>query len=179
MTAAGVIATGITSDPSLILSGTAEANSQITLTRIGVGILGSTMADANGTWSFDYTGTVLPEGQHTFTAIGTDFAGNTSGASAIFSVIIDTSSPAAPVINAIMDDTGASSIDRITNDARLFLAGIAEANSIVELTRVGEGVIGTTLADGNGAWIFDYTQTALPEGTHRFTALRDGRRGEC
>ena len=93
------------------------------------------------------------------------FAGNTSGEPAIFSVIIDTSSPAAPVINAIMDDTGASSIDRITNDARLFLAGIAEANSIVELTRVGEGVIGTTLADGNGAWIFDYTQTALPEGT--------------
>ena len=37
-------------------------------------------------------------------------------------------------------------------------------------TRVGTGVIGTTTADGNGNWSFDYTGTPLTAGSYSFTA---------
>ncbi len=161
---------GITSDNTLMLSGTAEANSVVKITRVGTGLIGTITADGTGAWSFDYTGTMLEEGPHSFTATATDAAGNTSGTSAIFSVIVDRTAPAAPAITAIMDDTGASGSDRVTNDPNLVLSGTAEANSIVELIHVGIGVIGTATTNGSGVWSFNYTGTTLAEGTHTFTA---------
>ena len=43
---------------------------------------GTILADGAGTWCFNYTGTVLPEGNHSFTAKATDKAGNVGPASA-------------------------------------------------------------------------------------------------
>ncbi len=120
---------GITNDTSLILSGTAEANSRVELTRVGIGFIGFATADGAGAWSFDYTATVLPQGPHAFTATATDTAGNTSAASAAFNVIVDHTAPLAPVIAAINLDSGASSSDGITNDDTLILTGTAEANA--------------------------------------------------
>ena len=74
------------------------------------------------------------------------------------------------MITQVTEDTGESNSDRITNDPTLFLSGTAEANSVVELTRLGVGVIGTTTANAAGSWSFDYTGTTLPEGMHNFTA---------
>ena len=49
----------VTNDPTLVLSGTAEANAIVQLTRTGVGVIGSVTANASGAWAFDYTGTSL------------------------------------------------------------------------------------------------------------------------
>ena len=92
--------------------------------------------------------------------------------------MIDLTSPAAPVINAIAEDTGVSNNDRITSDANLVFSGTAEANSVVELTRIGVGVIGTAAVNGSGTWSFDYSVTTLTEGTHRVQRHRQGCRGE-
>ena len=167
----------VTNDPTLVLSGTAEANAIVQLTRTGVGVIGSVTANASGAWAFDYTGTSLGEGSHSFTATATDVAGNASGASAIFNVIVDRTAPAAPVITAITLDTGTSGSDRITNDNTLVLSGTAEANSRVQLTRIGVGVIGSVTAGGTGSWTFDYTVTLLPEGNHNFTAAATDNAG--
>ena len=75
----------ITNDQTLILSGTAEANSLVTLTRTEIGIIGTTTANGSGNWTFDYTGTTLTEASHIFTAVATDSAGNVSPTSGAWS----------------------------------------------------------------------------------------------
>ena len=110
----------ITSDTTLEISGTAQPGTTVTLTRFGVGSIGSTTANGSGAWSFDYTGTPLPEGIVTFSATATDTtSGRTGAPSAPFAIRIDTTAPAAPVIT------------RITAEATLVFSGTAEAGSTI------------------------------------------------
>ncbi|MCX6953369.1 MAG: YDG domain-containing protein, partial [Verrucomicrobia bacterium] len=166
----GVSATDfVTSDPTLVLSGTAEANSTVTLSRLGTGVLGTVTANGSGAWSYDYTGTTLAAGDHSFTATAADAAGNVSPVSTALIVTVDTAN-AAPVIAAISTDTGSSATDGITSDTTLTLSGTAEANSVVTLTRSGiVGPIGTATANGSGAWSFVYA-TVLVDGSYLFNA---------
>ncbi len=92
--------------------------------------------------------------------------GFTSGAS----YIIDTVSPLAPVFTGVSDDTGTDG-DQLTTDTTVILHGTAESNTLVTITRVGTGVIGTTNANIAGNWSFDYRNTLLPVGTNFFTTI--------
>ncbi|MFT3786743.1 MAG: Ig-like domain-containing protein [Tepidisphaeraceae bacterium] len=157
----------ITSDNTLILSGTAEASSTVTITRVGTGVIGTVTANASGAWSYDYTGTTLADGTYTFTATAADAAGNVSAGSANFVVVVDRTA-AAPTFTGISDDTGSSSSDRTTSDNTLILRGTAEPGATVSITKFGSGAIGTAIADGSGNWSFDYTGTSLAEGNHSF-----------
>lgn len=85
----------ITNDPTLTISGTAEANSTVEVFRDG-GSIGTTPVNGSGDWTFDYTGTSLDDGLYSFTATATDAAGNTSAASSAFNVLIDAKKPPAP-----------------------------------------------------------------------------------
>lgn len=87
---------GITSDNRLVLTGTAEANSRVEVSVDGVAA-GTTITDDLGAWSFDYTGTLLADGTHAFTATATDAAGNASGPSRAFLVVVDTMAPVVTV----------------------------------------------------------------------------------
>src|SRR5262249_34203732 len=58
----------VTNDQTLTISGTAKPSAVVKLTRVGVGLIGTTTADSSGDWSIDYSGTALPEGVHGFTA---------------------------------------------------------------------------------------------------------------
>jgi hypothetical protein len=82
----------------------------------------------------------------------------------------DPSAPFAPHFSNIDNDTGLSPSDQITSDNTFVINGTAEAGTFVTLTRVGAGVIGTTQANFLGNWAFDYTDTALADGTYEFTA---------
>ncbi|HEX6625666.1 MAG TPA: Ig-like domain-containing protein, partial [Pyrinomonadaceae bacterium] len=146
----------ITGDATLILGGTADAGSTVTLSLDGVGVLGTTTTDANGAWVFDYTHTTLADGTHVFTAVAADAEGSNSPESAPFVVTVDTSAPAAPSIAGV---SGGS----------LVFKGTAEAGSTVAVTRTGAGLLGTTTTDTNGAWTFTYA-AALAQGEHAFTA---------
>src|SRR5436190_1835379 len=77
---------GVTSDATLIFAGTAEAGSTVTVFKDGTSI-GTATASGGGAWSFDYTATTLSAGSYAFKAQATDLAGNTSGDSAVFTVI--------------------------------------------------------------------------------------------
>ncbi|MCJ8166670.1 Ig-like domain-containing protein [Pontibacter sp. E15-1] len=83
----------ITSDNALILSGTAEAEAMVAITKAGTGIIGNVKTDNEGRWRFSHEGTALPEGNHTFSAKATDAAGNTSDASAAYNVTVDQTAP--------------------------------------------------------------------------------------
>src|SRR5262249_20625881 len=58
----------LTTDQTLSISGTADANVTVTVARAGVGVLGTTTANSSGAWTYDYTGTTLAEGRYSFTA---------------------------------------------------------------------------------------------------------------
>ena len=75
----------VNANKTVTLSGTAEANSSVTVYD-GSTLLGATVANASGAWS--YTSGALATGDHIFTATATDGAGNTSGASAAVDPII-------------------------------------------------------------------------------------------
>jgi len=84
---------------------------------------------------------------------------------------IDTTAPSPPIISSISDDSGASATDRITTDRTIVLRGRAEPGTIVTLARAGAGQIGSVQADYQGNWMFDYTNTTLPDGAHEFIAV--------
>jgi hypothetical protein len=77
-----------TNAQNLTIKGTSAASATVTVSRSDLGVIGSTTADASGNWSFDYTGTTLPEGVYSFTATAT-VSGLTSAPSPAFPVIVD------------------------------------------------------------------------------------------
>ncbi|MCE3026333.1 Ig-like domain-containing protein [Salinicola sp. DM10] len=149
---AGDLASGdISNDNTPALSGSAEPGSSISVFAGGV-LLGNTMTDAEGNWSF--TPDALADGSYDFTVTATDAAGNTSQESAAFSLNIDATAPTAPTIS-LATDTGADIADGITNDATVTVDGL-EANATWEYSTDG----GTTWTTGTG------TSFELGDGTY-------------
>ncbi|MBV9927315.1 MAG: HYR domain-containing protein [Acidobacteria bacterium] len=146
----------VTSDNTIILSGTAGANNTVTISLEGSGEVGTTTADAAGNWTFDYTAAPLSDGAHTFTAVATDENGGQTPESDSFTVNVDTVAPSAPAINSI-------------GSGSLIFKGKAEPGTTVSVTRTGAGVIGTATADVSGSWTLTYT-SSLPQGVYAFTA---------
>ncbi|OJH26118.1 Ig-like domain-containing protein, partial [Enterobacter kobei] len=160
-----------TNDATPTLSGTAEANATVTIRADGV-VIGTTVADGLGAWSFTPS-TPLGEGPHTLTAVATDAAGNTSGVSNSWGLIIDSVAPATPVIAQVVDDApeglGALSPNGSTNDTTPTLNGTAEPGSTVTIRLDGADLV-TVPVGSNGTWT--YTPTApLGEGPHTFTVV--------
>nr|HDS0977106.1 Ig-like domain repeat protein [Pseudomonas putida] len=116
------------------LSGTAEPNSTVTLTDGSGNPIGEVTADGSGNWTFT-PATPLPNGT-VVNATASDPAGNTSPAA---TVTVDSSAPAAPVINP-------------TNGVTI--SGTAEAGATVTLTDLGGNPIAQVTADGSGNWSF-------------------------
>ncbi|RLT88907.1 MAG: hemagglutinin [Ketobacter sp. GenoA1] len=164
----GALGDQVTSDSTLVFSGSAEANASIELF-IDAGSIGTTTADGSGNWSFDHTGTTLADGSYAITAVASDLSGNTSATSSALNITVDTAAPAAPAVTAITDDTGTAG-DGITSDNQLIFSGTAEANASVEVF-VDAGSIGTTTADGSGNWSYDHTGNTLADGGYAITAI--------
>ena len=133
------------------MTGSSDPNALITL-REGTTVVGTTTANASGTWSVTPTG--LPQGSQTITASETDGAGNTSTASVSFT--LDSVAPAAPVIVS----------DKIIGK-RVTLSGTADKGSTISVYD-GTTLLGTTTVGSNGAWV--YQSRNLANGAHVFTA---------
>ncbi|OAE47742.1 Ig-like domain repeat protein [Enterobacter cloacae] len=168
-TITGAIGSGqTTNDPLPRLVGTSEPLATVNIYE-GNTLVGTGTADANGNWTIDIT-VPLDNGPHTFTAEVTDQAGNTSAPSGDFSLTIDTTPPALPVLTSITDGVGNAATPvangGLTNDARPTLTGTAEAGATI--TIFDNGVqIGTAVATG-GAWSFT-PSTPLADGPHNLT----------
>lgn len=143
---------------------------EVFLLHLGTGTaisLGNVVAASDGTWTLDYTGTMLSDGAYEITATASDGT-TTSDPSPAFSLVVDTSI-AAPSVTGISDDTGVLDNDGITEDNTLFLHGTAEANSTVSVF-IDDVKIGEVEADGAGNWTLDHTAVPLPAGTHYVSA---------
>lgn len=162
---------GLTNDRAPTLNGTGEPGSTITIFN-GSDVIGTVEVPSSGLWSFTPP-SPLADGTYVLTATATDAAGNPSGQSNAWTIIVDGTAPAAPVITQVIDDvpgrTGSLDLNETTNDSTPTLSGTAAANATVTI-RVDGVDIGTTVADGLGAWSFT-PDTPIAEGPHTLTAV--------
>lgn len=157
-----------TNDTTPLLSGTAESGSTVNV--YDNGTLIGTVLSVGGTWTLPIV-VALPEGTHNLTVTATDPAGNTSAPSTTYQVTVDTTPPATPILNSVVDDqpagTGQLVNGQLTNDSQPTLNGHAEAGATVTI-RVDGVAVGTALANGSGVWSWTPT-TPLSDGNHTFT----------
>jgi hypothetical protein len=164
-----------TSDKTPTLTGIAEAGATMAIFD-GASVLGTTIANGAGQWSF--TTGALSDGIHAFTVTATDRAGNASAESAALSVTVDTMKPLTPSQPdlATASDTGVSSTDNLTNDRTPTLTGTAEAGATVVI-KDGSAILGTMLANSAGQWSF--TAAALADGAHSLTIVATDKAGNA
>lgn len=157
-----------TNDNTPTFSGTAEAGTTLTF-KDGNVVIGTVTVPVGGSWTFTPTAPLL-DGSHNITVSATDAAGNASGPSVGFNVVVDTVPPIVPIILSVIDDqtqpgTNLPLINgQLTKDTQPTLSGTAEANAIITV-KDGNNVLGTTQADGLGNWTFTPTGP-LGQGTH-------------
>jgi len=160
----GAAGDGISSDPSL--SGTAsdgQAGQTVTI-KDGGTVVGTAVTGAGGAWSF--ANASAGEGAHSYTAAVTDAAGNSGTATATTPAgsTVDTTAPATAATIALAADTGTAG-DGITSAPALAGTGPADATIVI---KDGGTVVGTTVADGSGAWSF--ANAGALDGAHSWTA---------
>jgi len=168
----GTSGDGETTDTTLVISGTAATGTS-TVVIYDNGLEIGTAAVSGGNWAFNTA--TLATGNHSFTAAGRDYVGNTSTASAAVDVsIVEAVIPAVPVITSISEDTGYSTGDKQTNDTTPTIFGTADAGVIVRIY-IGGASVGTTTADGSGDWSF--TTAELSDAYHYVTARAEDGAG--
>jgi hypothetical protein len=129
----------VNANNSVTLTGTAEANSTVTVYD-GQTALGTTTANVSGAWTYS-TG-ALANGSQVFTATSTDAAGNTSAAS----TAVD------PIIGAL---TGTlSGTHSVANGTTLSITGTVNNTGTIALNAVGSGadlaIVGAATLTGVG-----------------------------
>ncbi|CAM4022806.1 Ig-like domain-containing protein [Rahnella bruchi] len=176
-----------TDDTTPMLLGYAEAGAIVKIYD-GSLLIGSTLADRHGSWSF--TTPVLSKDMHSLTSTATDAAGNVSAHSTTLSINVDIPDDASnviPVINHAIDNFGDSTGTLVNNsttdDATPLLQGSAEADSIVLVSVWSDGyghLLGSTLADSHGNWTYDPASSsawAQRDGTYTFSVTSEDAEG--
>jgi hypothetical protein len=141
----------VTNSPSPEFEGTAEPFSSIQVFFDGEPYGDPVTTDAEGNWIF--TNGAM-DGTFNVTVTATDAAGNESEPSNVLILIIDTIAPDAPVITTASPLTTANGSPEIT--------GTAEAGSTVTIFLDGEED-GTTTADSEGTWTYQFDGLAVDE----------------
>ncbi|WP_208457051.1 Ig-like domain-containing protein [Burkholderia sp. BCC1640] len=178
----GTIADGAyTDDKTPTLSGKAEANSIVTVYD-GEAVLGSTIVAADGTWTYTPIER-LTDGEHVFTVVARDAAGNASETSGTYTVHVDTVAPDGPKLEHLMDDVGPTTGDMfkvgLTDDSMPMFSGKAEPGSIVRLYSDYEGekhLLGSARVTATGDWSI-VPATDLDDGVHRITMTATDKAG--
>ena len=176
----GSIANGGTTDDTTptLSGGGQEPGATVTIIDNGQP-LATVIVAPDGTWT--YTPPPLNEGEHPFTLIVTDPAGNASAPSDPYTIIVDTTAPAAPAITDVLDDqagiTGNISSGGLTNDARPTISGTGEPGTTVEVSSNGVP-LGTALVNASGQWTLPLTAD-LPENLNTLTAIATDTAGNA
>jgi hypothetical protein len=154
---AGTAVGSTTTAGDLLLKGTAEANSTVSVLDGGKQI-GTATTNGSGLWSFD-TGHVA-DGNHSFTSTATDAAGNVSATSAAKGVTVD-----APASASAVGITGLS--ENHLSDI-VTIKGTADAHSQVNI-HDGTQSVGTVSTGADGTWSYT-SSSAVSNTVHTYTA---------
>ncbi|QLA69550.1 BapA prefix-like domain-containing protein [Enterobacter pasteurii] len=160
---------GTTNDTLPTLSGTGEPGTTVTIRLDGQDI-GTASVNSAGAWTFT-PDEPLEDGQHTFTVIASDAAGNASAPSGGFTLTVDTTPPPAATIGAVSDNVGPVQLPLnsgdTTDDTLPQLQGTAPEGTTITVYD-GTTLLGTAVLDGSGGWSFTPT-TPLTDGPHSLT----------
>ncbi|WP_103611246.1 retention module-containing protein [Campylobacter concisus] len=186
----GDVKNGLTNDNLPTFKGSAAPGATVEiyesfLTTTEKTLVGKTVADANGKWSFTPT-EAMGDGEHYFEAVATDKVGNKSTSDRV-SLDVDTFADA-PVIDAVNDNvdsqTGnvldAKTKVALTNDSTPTLEGYAEPDSVITIYEISElngekTAIGTVKADNHGGWKFELPE--LGDGEYKYTTRAQDKAG--
>ena len=164
---------GVTNDTTQVLSGTAEANSTVAVYNDGTSI-GTATANGLGVWSFDYTSTTLADGTYQFTARATDLAGKVGTASAVFTVVVDTTAPAGS-IGAVTPNPRTTPVGEVSIS---FSEGITGVDwSDFRLTRAGSEVslVGSAVTRVTAAqYMLNLSTVSAAPGAYVLTLVAGG-----
>ncbi len=147
-----------TNNPTPVIDGTAEAGSSVTV--VVAGATYSTTATAGASWSID-TATATPDsgsfapnvnGANTVFVTSTDAAGNAASDVTVDELVIDTTPPATPTVDALN-----------ANSATPTLAGTATVNTGESLAISVNGV-SYSVGDGNLSLSGNVWTLAIPAG---------------
>jgi Ca2+-binding RTX toxin-like protein len=168
----GIIGDQITSDDTLVFSGTAEADSSVELFIDGTSI-GTATANGAGAWSYDHSAFTLAEGTYTLTAQATDPAGNIGALSADYDVtIINVTDVTPPTAVITVDDTSliVGESAQVTISFSEEVVGFTNADLVV-----GNGTLSpVSTADGGKTWTATLTPDAGVEANGNVITLLDG-----
>ncbi|MBK5540631.1 Ig-like domain repeat protein [Pseudomonas sp. TH07] len=166
----------ITRDNTLVFQGTLSAP-----LAAGEGVQfsidgGSTylVASVSGiTWSYDYTGSALPDGNYNIKVRVFDTAGNI-GLTANQTLVIDTSAPAQSIlITSVSPDSGTSSSDFVTASHSLVFSGslgaVLGANESVQISLDGGSTWQAASTTGTN-WTFNNSANSMADGTYSVQA---------
>lgn len=164
-TADGKALNGPTSVADVTLKGTAEANSLVKLYDAGK-VIGEATTKADGTWSFDPGH--LSNGDHKFSAIASDVAGNTGVASAAKAI-------------SVTESSASSSGIELTNayqgwNNSVVIKGTADAYSQIKIFD-GAKAIGSVKANADGDWSYG-TGSISSKYVHSFSAQELDKAGQ-
>lgn len=143
----------------LVLTGTGEAGSEVSITVEGV--TRTTTVSANGTWSATFEAGSLPAGEYdtTVSVTSTDAAGNSASATA--DLHVDT------LVDPLTLDGGVEG-DDVVNEAEhsdgVTLTGTVEPGSTV-MVQLGSVTTAATV-DASGSWSASFAATDIPEGSY-------------
>ena len=186
----GDVKNGLTNDNLPTFKGSAAPGATVEIyesfyTTTEKTLVGKTVADANGKWSFTPT-EAMGDGEHYFEAVATDKVGNKSTSDRV-SLDVDTFADA-PVIDAVNDNvdsqTGnvldAKTKVALTNDSTPTLEGYAEPDSVITIYEISElngdkTAIGTVTADNHGGWKFELPE--LGDGEYKCTTRAQDKAG--
>ncbi len=160
---------GFTNDtkPTLVGGvGSAEAGSKISIYD-GIFLLGTTQAQADGSWVFE-TPTLL-NGSHSLTVTATDAIGNVSNASTPVNFTVDTLPPAPILALTVSNNVGSPALasGTVTNDNTPIISGRAEAGALITVYN-GAAIVGTVTAGLDGTW--SLAPSLLGDGSYVLTA---------
>ncbi|MBL6831767.1 MAG: fibronectin type III domain-containing protein, partial [Pirellulales bacterium] len=166
---------GRTNDQTLTLVGRSTPSTTVII-KNGTTEIGRAVTNTQGDWRLETRS--LAAGAYDFVASVTDSLGRT-GMSAAYSVTIDRTPPATPVITTITDNVGsvqgAIANGATTDDTTPTISGTAEPNAYISIfitlpdgTARIEGGVGLR-ANASGNW--SYTPAALANGTYSFKVI--------
>ncbi len=149
---------GVTNDTVLVLAGTAEANSTVTIYNNGTSV-GTVTADGSGNWTYT-TGPLADGSTSSYTARATDGAGNTSALSATYSVTVDLTPPAAPTVGSVLTNDTTPTISGTWDNATGHTLSSVVVNGVTY-------TVGTDLTVSGGNWTLTIPPgNALADGTY-------------
>jgi hypothetical protein len=159
---------GITNVNRVLITGIG-ADGETVNVYINGNLLGTTMTDNQGNWTFNNSGTALPDGTYSLTATSINPNGTVSPSSYPYGLTIDTIAPAAPTILGLAGGTVGSANSATTDATNPILFGTAAPYSQVTLYS-GNYAAGKVVADSNGDWEWTNPRTPSVGTTYNLTA---------